>query len=205
MRGFLQAISDGTVPPDRQPYYLDIVIDESERLIKLSNDMLDMHRIQEADLTADITDFEINALIRKIIMGFERRALDKKIMVACSFTHPEDFVRADQEMLTRVLYNLLDNALKFTPDGGQITVETTVEGRTLNVSVGDNGRGMTEEEQKRAFDRFYKGDPSRGEDKMGSGLGLSIVKEFIRAHGEQIKVTSEPGKGSVFSFTLQLN
>jgi signal transduction histidine kinase len=204
MRGFLEAISDGTVPPEQQPYYLNIVMDESERLIKLSNEMLDIHRIQDSGLTAELADFEINALIRKTVMGFERRALEKKITVNCNFIHPEDHVLADHEMLARVLYNLLDNALKFTPDGGEITVETTTEGRKLKITVSDNGRGMTPEEQKRAFDRFYKGDPSRGEDKLGSGLGLSIVKEFIRAHGEQITVASEEGKGSVFAFTLQL-
>ena len=111
-------------------------------------------------------------------------------------------VYADTAMIHRVLYNLIDNAVKFTPEDGEIEIETTLVGKKVHVSVRDNGRGFTPEEAKRVFDRFYKGDSSRSEDRMGSGLGLSIVKGFIRAHNEEIKVESEPGKGSVFTFTL---
>jgi signal transduction histidine kinase len=97
---------------------------------------------------------------------------------------------------------LLDNAVKFTQNGGEITIETTRLKNKVAVTITDNGRGMTAEEQKYIFDRFYKGDPSRGEDKMGSGLGLSIVRAFVRAHGENISVESVAGGGSVFSFTI---
>ena len=206
MRGFLTAFSDGTIPPEQQPYYLNIIMDESERLIKLSNNILDIHRIQDAEVELNKSEFDINDLIRKTILGFQQRALDKRIIIASHFAHPSDIVLADEEKIRRVMYNLIDNALKFTPEGGEITVETTVNSANgkLTVSVADTGRGMTEEEQKRVFDRFYKGDPSRNEDKMGSGLGLSIVKEFIRAHGETITMESEPGKGSEFVFTLEL-
>jgi signal transduction histidine kinase len=203
MRGFLQAIQDGTVAPEKQPYYLNIVLDESERLIKLSNDILDIHRLQEADITLNRSVFDINELIRRTVMYFEKQALDKKLTINCHFAHSVDLVYADADMVQRVVYNLLDNAIKFTQPGtGEITVETTVENKKATVSVADNGRGISLDEQKRIFDRFYKGDPSRNEDKMGSGLGLSIVKEFLRGHGENIQVKSEPDKGSVFTFTL---
>ena len=202
MLGFMRAIQDGTVPPERQPYYLGIVLDETERLIKLSNDLLDIHRIQETELEMHKTVFDINELIRKTIMGFEQRATQKQITVTSRFAHAADMVFADVDKIQRCLYNLLDNAVKFTPEVGEITVETTVVGKKVLVSVTDNGRGMTPEEQKHVFDRFFKGDPSRNEDKLGSGLGLSIVKEFIRAHGEIISVDSAPKKGSVFVFTL---
>ena len=206
MHGFLTAISDGTIPPENQEYYLQIVKDESERLIRLSNNILDIHRIQDSQLEMKLTEFDINDLIRKTILGFQQRALDKRIMITSHFAHPSDTVLADEDKLRRVMYNLIDNAIKFTPDEGEITIETTVDTSTgkVTISVADTGRGMTEEELKRAFDRFYKGDPSRNEDKMGSGLGLSIVKEFIRAHGENIEVTCEPGAGCVFTFTLAL-
>ena len=200
--GFLKAIQDGTVPAERQPYYLGIVLDETERLIKLSNDLLDIHRIQDTPLEMNITAFDINEVIRKTIMGFEQRATQKQITVTSRFAHATDIVLADEDKIQRCLYNLLDNAVKFTPDVGAITVETTVIGKKVLVSVTDNGRGMTAEEQKHVFDRFFKSDPSRNEDKLGSGLGLSIVKEFIRAHGEIITVDSAPNKGSVFVFTL---
>ena len=205
MHGFLTAISDGTIPAEKQDYYLQIVRDESERLIRLSNNILDIHSIQDWQTELNLTEFDINDLIRTTILGFQQRALAKRIMITSRFAHPEDIVLADEDKLRRVMYNLIDNAIKFTPDDGEITIETTVDaGGKLTVSVADTGRGMTEEELKRAFDRFYKGDPSRNEDKLGSGLGLSIVKEFIRAHGETIEVSCEPGAGCVFVFTLAL-
>jgi len=204
MHGFLTAISDGTIPPENHEYYLQIVKDESERLIRLSNNILDIHRIQDWELELNLTEFDINDLIRQTILGFQQRALDKHIMITSHFAHSSDIVLADEDKLRRVMYNLIDNAIKFTPNDGEITIETTVDAQKVIISVADTGRGMTEEELKRAFDRFYKGDPSRNEDKMGSGLGLSIVKEFIRAHGESIEVTCEPGEGCVFVFTLPL-
>lgn len=202
MRGFLTAIADGTVGAEEQPYYLGIILDESERLIKLSNDILDIQRIQDTEVPLQKSVFDINVLIRKTILGFSRRALEKRIMVTSRFAHPTDMVEADEDKIRRALYNLIDNALKFTQEDGEIIIETTKTKNRVTVSVFDNGRGMTEEEQKYIYERFYKGDPSRGEDKLGSGLGLSIVKAFIRAHGETLTGESSPEKGSVFTFTL---
>ena len=202
MLGFMKAIQDGIAPPEQQPYYINIVLDETERLIKLSNDLLDIHRIQDKELELTKTVFDINKLIRKTIMGFEQRATEKEITVTSHFAHETDMVLADQDKIQRCLYNLLDNALKFTQEAGAITVETTVTGKKVTVSVTDNGRGMSPEEQKHVFDRFFKGDTSRNEDKSGSGLGLSIAQEFIRAHGENITLISEPKEGSTFQFTL---
>jgi len=204
MRGFLTAISDGTIPPDMQPHYLNIVKDESERIIKLSNEMLDLHTIQSAEIELARTTFDINDCLRKAIMSFERRAVEKKLMIHSHFAHAADIVWADEDKVFRCVYNLIDNAVKFTPEDGEITIETTTRDDVVTVSVADNGPGMDADEQKRVFDRFYKSDPSRGVDKMGSGLGLSIVREFIKAHGENINVHSEPGKGTTFEFTLPL-
>ncbi|MCL2578222.1 MAG: HAMP domain-containing histidine kinase [Defluviitaleaceae bacterium] len=200
MRGFLTAIEDGTIGVEEQPYYIRIILDESERLIKLSNDILDIQKDHEVTLQKSV--FDINDLIRKTIIGFSRRVLDKRLMVTSKFAHPVDLVEADEEKIRRALYNLIDNAVKFTQEDGEITIETTTTKNKVTVSVSDNGRGMTAEEQKYIYNRFYKGDPSRGEDKMGSGLGLSIVKTFIRAHGETLTTESSPGKGSIFTFTL---
>ncbi|MCL2388216.1 MAG: HAMP domain-containing histidine kinase [Defluviitaleaceae bacterium] len=202
MRGFLTAIADGTVSADEQPYYLGIILDESERLIKLSNDILDIQRIQDSEVALHKSVFDINDLIRKTILGFSRRALEKRLMVTSRFAHPADMVEADEGKIRRALYNLIDNAVKFTQEDGEITIETTTTKNKVSVSVSDNGRGMTAEEQKYIFDRFYKGDHSRGQDKKGSGLGLSIVKGFIRAHGEKLTVESSTETGSVFTFTL---
>jgi len=204
MLGFMNAIQDGIVTPDQQPYYMGIILNETERLIKLSNNLLDIHRLQDAALEITKTTFDISKLIRKTIMGFEQRATEKKITVTSHFAHEIDHVLADEDKIQRCLYNLIDNAIKFTQEEGEITVETTVANKKVLVSVTDNGRGMTLEEQKYVFDRFFKGDSSRNEDKQGSGLGLSIAQEFIRAHGETITLKSAPNIGSTFQFTLEL-
>ncbi|MCL1863100.1 MAG: HAMP domain-containing histidine kinase [Defluviitaleaceae bacterium] len=200
MRGFVTAIADGTVSVAEQPYYLGIILDESERLIKLSNDILDI----QSEAKPEKSTFDINELIRKTILGFSSQATTKRLMITSRFAYSANFVEADKNQISRVLHNLLDNAVKFTPADGEIFVETTEAKEKVIVSVSDTGRGMTDEELKYVFDRFYKGDTSRGEDKMGSGLGLSIVKEFIRVHGETLTVESDIEKGSVFTFTLPL-
>ena len=205
MRGFLQAIQDNTVPPEKQPYYLDIVMDETERLIKLSNDLLNIQMAQDADMTLTFSVFDLNELIRKTVMRFEQRALDKGLKIICRFAHDTDSVCADAGMIQRALYNLLDNAVKFSPvQTGEVVIDTTVTESKIAVGIKDNGPGIPEHQRKRIFDRFYKGDPSRGADKKGSGLGLSIVREFIRAHGGCVTVESPPGGGSLFVFTLPL-
>ena len=204
MLGFMKAVEDGTAPPEKHPYYLSVVLDETERLIKLSNDLLDMHRIQDATLDMHKTSFNITELIRSIIIGFEQKATRKQITITSRFAHAADMVYADKDKIQRCIYNLLDNAIKFTPDVGEVTVETTVKGKKVVVAVKDNGRGMSLNEQQHVFDRFFKGDESRSEDKLGSGLGLSIVKEFIHAHGESITLVSAPKKGSNFAFALAI-
>ena len=203
IHGFLTAITDGTIPPEQQQHYLNIIMDESERLIKLSNDILMINSIQGFDTELNKSEFDVNDLIRKTILGFQKRALDKRIMITSHFAHPHDMVLADEDKIRRVMYNLIDNALKFTPEDGEITIETTINNGKVIISVLDNGCGMTEDTQKRVFDRFYKVDPTRNQDKTGSGLGLSIVKEFIQAHGEDVYVESEEGRGSRFVFTLR--
>jgi len=204
MRGFLTAIQDGTVSPKQQPYYLNIILDESERLIKLSNDLINLQQIQDAELKLEKTTFDINDLIRKTILGFEARALEKRLMITSKFAHPSDIVLADEDKIRRCLYNLIDNAVKFTDENGEIIIETSVKQDKVLISVSDNGIGIPSEEQNKIFDRFYKSDSSRGEDKLGSGLGLYIVKSFLRAHGENISVESMWKTGTLFTFTLPL-
>jgi len=200
MQGFLQAIDDGTVPPEKLHYYLGIVMDESHRLIKLANNILDVNLLQEAALAP--TSFDINSLIRKVVLSFEPQATAKNLHLHCHFAHESDMVRADYDKIQRVIYNLVDNAVKFVQEGGEIVVETNVDDEAVYVSVQDNGPGISPEDQSQIFDRFFKGDPSRNEYKKGSGLGLSIVKELIRAHGGQITVKSTPEEGCLFTFSI---
>jgi signal transduction histidine kinase len=202
MKGFLQAILDGTVPADKQDHYLQIVLDESERLVKMANDMLDINKLDDSENSLNLSKFNLNSLITKTLLNFEGRALENKIKVTCKFSNENIVVHADYDKIQRVIYNLVDNALKFTHKYGYIIVSATVIDKKVSISVKDNGKGISANEQKMVFDRLYKGDKSRGKDKKGSGLGLSIVKEFIKAHNEEITLKSEMGKGCTFTFTL---
>jgi len=203
MRGFLSAILDGTIPPERHDRYINIVLDESERLSKLADDIMEISKIASLDIPLNRTVFDINELIRKTVIMFEPRIIQKGLEMNVIFASDRTDVYADSEKIQRAVYNLLDNAVKFT-DAGCISAETKVIGENVTVCIKDTGIGIPPEDKKRVFDRFYKADASRGEDRKGSGLGLSIVSEFIKAHGKSITVSSEPGKGCEFVFTLPL-
>ncbi len=204
MRGFLKAIQDGTIPKDNHDHYIDIILDETERLSKLANDILDISKIQNMEIELNTSVFDLNELIRKTLIMFEPGITSKELEMSVTFAQERSNVIADLDKIQRVIYNLLDNAIKFTQHSGKISVETTINDDRVYVKIKDNGKGISPDEQKRVFERFYKADASRGEDKKGSGLGLSIVKEFIKAHGETITLTSEPGKGCEFMFGLAL-
>lgn len=204
MQGFLNAMLDGTVPPEKQNHYLQIVLDETKRLSKLTNDIVDLSRAQASAVTLENSRFDINSLIRSNILRLESRLNDKKLSVNAAFEQQETYVWADRDKIDRVLYNLLDNAIKFSPEEFTIEVETTLQDKKVLIQIRDHGVGISKEEQKYIFDRFYKVDASRGKDKAGSGLGLSIVREFLLAHGESISVKSQPGKGTEFVFSIRL-
>ena len=203
IQGFISAIADGTIPPERQTHYLNIVLEETSRLTKLANDMTDLSKVEAGAMNLEICEFDINDMIRDSLNVFETRLSAKRIRTRAIFEEEVTMVLADPNMIQRVIQNLLDNAVKFTPQDGEITVETTVKDKKVFVAVGDNGQGISQEEQKKVFERFFKADSSRGLDKGGIGLGLSIVKEFIKAHGEKIEVKSNENKGTEFTFSLK--
>jgi len=164
-----------------------------------------LSRAQTSTITLEKKRFDINDLIRESIERLEPRLKQKDIQINAMFAEKETFVCADRDKIARVIYNLVDNAIKFSGEGEQIEIETALkENKKLLVSVKDYGKGISEEDVKYVFDRFYKVDSSRGKDKTGSGLGLSIVREFLLAHGENIAVKSEEGKGTTFLFCLKL-
>ena len=202
MRGFLQAIIDGTIPEEKKEKYINIVLEETDRLTMLANNILDINKLEDMDSKDRSVTFDINELIRRVIISFEARVINKELDIKISFAEKETFVFADVEKIQRVVYNLIDNAIKFTENNKSIFISTNVKSNKVFVSIKDEGPGISIEEQKRIFDRFYKSDYSRGKDKKGSGLGLSIVKEFILSQGESIELKSELNKGSEFIFTL---
>ncbi|MCR4891935.1 MAG: HAMP domain-containing histidine kinase [Lachnospiraceae bacterium] len=204
IRGYLEAMKDGTIPPELYDKYIGIVVNETERLTKLTNGLLELNSLNlRGNIILDMTEFDINGVLKRTAETFEGSCQEKKIVIELVLTGKTLYVYADKGRVEQVVYNLLDNAIKFSHNNSIIKLETTEKNEKVFVSVKDTGIGIPKDAQKLVFDRFYKTDQSRGKDKKGTGLGLSIVKEIVQAHNENINVISTEGVGSEFIFTLQ--
>lgn len=202
IRGYLDAMVDGTIPPEMHEKYLKIVLNETDRLTKLTNSLLTLNNLNMKGTVLEITDFDINRIIKNTAATFEGSCKEKQIRFRLVLTGQTLYVTADEEKIKQVLYNLIDNAIKFSNPDSDIKVETTEKNDKVFVSVKDSGIGIPKDSLKLIWDRFYKTDISRGKDKKGTGLGLSITKEIINAHHENINVISTEGVGTEFIFTL---
>lgn len=202
IKGYLEAMLDGTIPPELHEKYLTIVLNETERLTKLTNSLLTLNNLNTKGMLLDKSVFDINKIIRNTAASFEGTCKSKTIAIELILTGDELLVNADVGKIQQVLYNLLDNAIKFSHSDSIIKIETTEKHNKVFVSVKDSGIGIPKDDLKMIWDRFYKSDLSRGKDKKGTGLGLSITKEIIHAHGEHINVISTEGVGSEFIFSL---
>lgn len=204
MRGFLEAILDGTIEVEEREHYLNIVVSENKRMTDMVNDLLDLSRIESGQNVINLEPFDINDLIVRSLLTFEARILAKKIDVDVSFAQDRSFVLADQGQITQVIRNLVDNAIKFTPESGMLRLTTALGKRLIAVSVQDSGEGIAREDIPYVFDRFYKGEKAHTPSGTAStGLGLSIVKKILDQHGQSIRVDSSLGKGTCFTFTLK--
>lgn len=202
IRGYLEAMIDGTIPPEMYDKYLNIVLNETDRLTKLTNSLLTLNNLNTNGMMLNKTNFDINRTIRNVAASFEGTCRQKMIAIELVLTGDEMYVVADMDKIQQVLYNLLDNAIKFSHHNSIIKMETTEKRNKIFVSVKDSGIGIPKDDLKLIWDRFYKSDLSRGKDKKGTGLGLSITKEIIQAHGEHINVISTEGVGTEFIFSL---
>lgn len=203
IKGYLVAMLDGTIPPELHEKYLHIVLNETERLTKLTNGLLQLNNLNTKGMVLNKTDFDINEIIRSTAAAFEGICQSKTIGIQLILTGEYLTVHADLDKIQQVLYNLLDNAIKFSHNDSIIKIETTEKSNKVLISVKDYGIGIPKESQKLIWDRFYKSDLSRGKDKKGTGLGLAIVKEIIHSHNENINVVSTEGVGTEFIFTLE--
>ena len=202
IKGYVEAMMDGTIPIEFQEKYFNIVLFETDRLKKLTEELLVLNSFGSKRGMLEITTFDINAIIKTTAASFEGRCRDRKISIDLLFESWHEPVKADMSKIQQVLYNLIDNAIKFSNDNSTIEVETTVKHEKVFVSVKDHGSGIPKEHQKKIWERFYKSDSSRGKDKRGTGLGLAIVKEIIQTHNEHINVISTEGVGTEFIFSL---
>lgn len=204
IRGYIQAMMDGTIPDTQYKRYLGIISNEADRLTNLTNNLLDLNRIGSQSSVLEKEEFDINQIILDCAHTSEVQCDKKGIHLSLALYNEASFVFADKMKIQQVLYNLLDNAIKFSYRDSGITIETVQKGNKLYVSVKDEGIGIPEDSLHSIWHRFYKTDLSRGKDKNGTGLGLSIVKEIIQAHNETITVASTIGVGTTFTFSLSL-
>ena len=203
IKGYVNAILDGTIPYEMQGRYLKIIAFESERLEKLTRSLLTLNELDMKKRMMHIHRFDINDTIKNTAATFEGICTSRQIRLELLLSGHELYVRADMEQIQQVLYNLLDNAIKFSHDDSSIQIETTVKSGKVFISVKDHGTGIPKESLNKIWERFYKIDASRGKDRKGTGLGLSIVKEIINAHNQTIDVISTEGIGTEFIFTLE--
>lgn len=203
IKGYVEAMLDGTIPVEMQGKYLNIIIAETERLTKLTSGLIELNQYGGHGKTIlDKTDFDINEIIGQTAAAFEGACHAKRIVLELVLTGDELYVHADKSKIQQIIYNLTDNAIKFSHNDSSIYIETHVKNEKVFVSVKDTGIGIPKEAIGKIWERFYKTDVSRGKDKKGTGIGLAIVKEIIQAHGENINVISTEGVGTEFIFTL---
>lgn len=205
IKGYVEAIQDGTIPYEMQDKYLNIIVFETDRLTKLTQDLLDLNRMGHKGVHMDICDFDINQMIRTTIMTFEGVCSKKGLRFDLVLTGQELFVTGDMSKIQQVLYNLIDNATKFSHNDSTIKIETNLRNDKVFISVKDRGIGIPADSINKIWERFYKTDQSRGKDKKGTGLGLAIVKDIIQAHGQHIDVISTEGVGTEFIFTMPIS
>ncbi|NLZ80754.1 MAG: HAMP domain-containing histidine kinase [Clostridiales bacterium] len=202
IKGYVEAMKDGTIPVEIQGKYLDIVIFETERLTKLTSSLLTLNSYDLKSMILDITNFDINQVIKNTLDTFEGICSKKKIVFNLTLSAKAQMVSADIGKIQQVLYNLIDNAVKFSNVNSSIQITVYEQTGKVFISIRDFGTGISKIYINKIWDRFYKIDSSRGKDKKGTGLGLSITREIIQAHNENIDVISTEGVGTEFIFTL---
>ena len=206
--GFIDGILDGVIPKDQQAHYLTVVSEEVRRLSRLVTALLDVSRLQAGDRKFDMKPFDVCEMGRMILISFEQKINEKGLDVEFVCDEDNMFVLADQDAIHQILYNICDNAVKFSAEGGKLRMSFTWSGAEMGrgrkalVKVYNEGQGIPPEDLPFVFERFYKSDKSRGLDKSGVGLGMFISKTIIESHGETISVASDYGKSCEFTFTL---
>ena len=202
IKGYVEAMADGTIPPEMYGKYLNIILFETERLTDLTRDLLTLNEFDTKELLLSKEGFDIQEVIKSTAESFEAVCTPNHISIELLLMPNTVRVYADRRKIQQVLYNLIDNAIKFSENNSSVTIEVTLKNDKAFVSIRDRGIGIARKEQNKIWERFYKSDLSRGKDKKGTGLGLSIVKEVIQAHNEHINVISTEGVGTEFIFSL---
>ncbi len=201
--GFIDGILDGAIPPEKHEYYLGIIASEVRRLSRLVSQLLDISRLEAGERKFTPETYDICEQGREIIIANIQRLEEKNLDVRFECDRDNMYVSADKDSVHQIFYNICDNAIKFSREGGVYEVKITEKDEKVFVSVYNEGQGIPAEDIPNVFERFYKSDKSRGMDKKGVGLGMYIARTIIEAQGEKIWVESEEGKWCRFTFTLK--
>lgn len=204
IKGFIGGILDGVIPRDKENYYLKIVYDEIDRLARLVNDLLDISAMESGKFNLNISEFDINQTISLCILNLENKIQTKGLNVKATLHENRCFAIGDRDRILQVMTNLLENAIKYSEDNGQIEVNISTKGEKIFVSIFNTCEILSEHDLNHIWDRFYKSDKSRT-NKISTGLGLSIVRLILSQHNQDIWVENVEDKGVRFIFTLQRN
>ena len=202
IKGFVDGILDGTIPPDLQNHYLQLVSEETGRLARLIQNMLDLSKLESGEYQVNARMFNIWETVTGVALSAEQRINDGMIEIEGLTMDEKVLVYADPDLIHQVVYNLLDNAIKFTPAGGTIRFSVERLGPEVEIAIWNSGQGISPEALPYVFQRFYKEDRSRGLHARGAGLGLNICKVLVNLSGGQIRVESQQGEWCRFVFTL---
>jgi two-component system sensor histidine kinase ResE len=201
--GFAAAIADGTAgTPEERTRSAALIVREVERLTRLVNELLDLSRIESGAVKLELAEVELSELIGDAVEGFSGQAQEKQVRVSVDVPGGLPRVRADADRVYQVVVNLLSNALRFSPPGGEIAIRAQADNGYVRVGVKDAGPGIAADQLGRIWERFHRADVSRARQDGGTGLGLAIVRSIVEAHGGKVSAESEPGSGATFSFTL---
>ena len=205
IKGYTETLLDGALEDKNNARdFLNIIHEDSGRLAKLIDDLLDLSRIESGRMQMVFAPVAPGSLIKRSTAIIENQAKARSISLKINMPDGLPEILADETRLSQVLINLLDNAVKYTPEGGSVTVSGSINRNFLQIDVADTGIGIPEKDLPRLFERFYRVDKARSREMGGTGLGLSIVKHIVQAHGGEVFVKSALGQGSTFSFTIPL-
>jgi two-component system, OmpR family, phosphate regulon sensor histidine kinase PhoR len=204
IKGYSETLIEGAWKEDVAYAFIQVIKRHTDRLTKIVEDLLTLSKIESMEVPLKLEKIEVSEFVREMI-DFLREASDKKgISIVFDQIPSSVTVEADRSLLEQVFINILDNAIKYTPEGGRIEISSQLKGQEILVAIRDNGIGIPKEDVIRIFERFYRVDKGRSQEMGGTGLGLSIVKHIIQAHGGRVWAESEMGKGSTFFFTIPI-
>jgi two-component system phosphate regulon sensor histidine kinase PhoR len=205
IQGFAETLLAGAIDdPQNRMRFLEIILEHSRRLARLTDDLLELSKMDADRLELEIRRLSVSQFVESCIETTQRSAAEKDLRISVNLQEHLPDIAADRRRLAEVLQNLLDNAIQYTPAGGQIMVGAAADGDEVTITVSDTGIGIPQADQPRIFERFYRVDVARSREVGGTGLGLSIAKHLVEAHGGRIWVESEIGQGSQFHFTVPI-